>query len=331
MRTPMFSVIVPVYNVEEYLDKCIQSVIWQKFIDWELILVDDGSEDGSGLICDRYAAEDCRIKVIHQENGGASKARNTGLDNSKGEYVLFLDSDDFYNDLNALEILFNAVCEENSDIILFGCTDFNMNTGEEIISRTGYDLELIGEKDYQKTMHYLFSNKLIPGGPTIFAFKSSVAKNNGIRFKQDIQNEDYDFVLSVFTCCNSIAAINNPFYSYRKGRANSVTGSSSIKMIFGIDYTVTKWLKKCESINDEILRKDIKNYLSFIYSTGFVICGRMNVETRQMALKIMEKHEKVLSYSYWKKPTIAKYAIMVVGMNAFSVMASKFFDRTHIF
>ena len=94
---PEVSVIVPVYGVEKYIDKCIKSIIDQSFKAWELILIDDGSPDQSGAICDKYAEKDQRIKVIHSENNGVSHARNIGLDNAKGRYVVFVDSDDWVN------------------------------------------------------------------------------------------------------------------------------------------------------------------------------------------------------------------------------------------
>ncbi|MBE6681319.1 MAG: glycosyltransferase family 2 protein [Ruminococcaceae bacterium] len=113
----LISVIVPVYKAERYLDECIQSVLSQTHSDFELILVDDGSPDKSGEICDRYAKEDLRIKVIHTENGGVCRARNTGLDASGGEYYMFLDSDDMISKY-ALEVLFKDITENNADVAI---------------------------------------------------------------------------------------------------------------------------------------------------------------------------------------------------------------------
>ena len=95
MRTPLISVIIPVYNVEKYLRRCLDSVIAQTYQNLEIICVDDGSIDDSGKICDQYAVRDARIKVIHQENQGLSAARNRGLDAAEGEYIAFVDSDDY--------------------------------------------------------------------------------------------------------------------------------------------------------------------------------------------------------------------------------------------
>lgn len=327
---PRFSIIVPVYNVEEYLSECVESVVSQTFTDWELILVDDGSPDNCPRFCDEWALKDQRIKSIHKANGGASSARNKGLEVSAGEYVLFLDGDDFYNDKNTLKTFDEKLTASDTDVLIFGCTDFNMNTGETVVSRTGYDIDLIEQGDYFHTMHYLLSNKMIPGGPTIFCFKKSIAVDNSVSFKEGIQDEDYDFVLSIFTSCKSISAIDDPFYSYRKGRSDSVTGSASIKMIYGIEYTLNKWIDESEKIENQVLKNDILNYVAFIYSTGFVICGRMKRKQRKEALKIMNKYKSVLNYAYWKKPKTAKFAVEIIGSDLFSVLAAKYFSLTHI-
>ena len=111
------SIIVPVYNVESYLSECIESVLNQIYPNYEMILIDDGSTDGSGVLCDELAAKDARIRVIHQENGGLSAARNTGIRNSTGDYILFLDSDDFL-DPDATEELLS--CQSSGVDVLMG-------------------------------------------------------------------------------------------------------------------------------------------------------------------------------------------------------------------
>ena len=116
---PKISVIVPVYNVEKYLRKCIESILNQTFREFELILVDDGSTDSSGKICDEYALKDSRIKVIHKENGGASSARNAGLDVAKGEYIGFVDSDDWI-EMDMYGELYRLIKENNTDISVCG-------------------------------------------------------------------------------------------------------------------------------------------------------------------------------------------------------------------
>ncbi|KIR02084.1 putative capsular polysaccharide biosynthesis protein,Glycosyl Transferase Family 2, YveT [Lachnospiraceae bacterium TWA4] len=103
------SVIIPVYGVENYIEECVESVLLQSYKNMEIILVDDGSKDSSGIICDQYAYQDSRVIVIHKENGGLSDARNIGILKSTGDYVLFLDGDDFWNDTRAVEQLVNRI------------------------------------------------------------------------------------------------------------------------------------------------------------------------------------------------------------------------------
>lgn len=114
---PKISVIVPVYNTEKYLRRCIDSILAQTFTDFELLLINDGSRDSSGAICDEYAAKDSRVRVFHKENGGVSSARNVGLDNAKGEWVIFCDSDDYWICSFALEKLYRFVQQNTIDIV----------------------------------------------------------------------------------------------------------------------------------------------------------------------------------------------------------------------
>lgn len=115
MNEELISVVIPVYNVENYLSRCIESVLGQTYKNFELILIDDGSKDNCGKICDKYQKEDSRIIVIHKENGGLSDARNCGVSESKGKYITFIDSDD-YVERDYLEVLYNAIIMEDSDI-----------------------------------------------------------------------------------------------------------------------------------------------------------------------------------------------------------------------
>ena len=114
---PIISVILPVFNMEKYIDRCVNSVIGQSFSDWELILVDDGSTDGSGNICDEYAKKDSRIRVIHKKNGGVASARQIGTDEAEGKYSIHCDADDWI-DSNMLENMYSEAQKEDADIVV---------------------------------------------------------------------------------------------------------------------------------------------------------------------------------------------------------------------
>ena len=111
------SVIVPVYNVEKYLCKCVDSILVQSYTNFELLLIDDGSTDSSGLICDEYAAKDLRVRVFHKQNGGLSSARNVGISIAMGEYVIFVDSDDYWTSSSVLDKLLVCAIQNDADIV----------------------------------------------------------------------------------------------------------------------------------------------------------------------------------------------------------------------
>lgn len=145
------SVIIPVYNVEDTLPRCVESVLNQTFPDWEAILVDDGATDSSGLICDRYALEDTRIRVIHKENGGLSDARNCGLDMAQGEYVTFIDSDDYISKDTFEKVIGLAHANIEADIIEYPIT---VHKGH----KTEYCL-LFGSETFDNAQNYWIDSK----------------------------------------------------------------------------------------------------------------------------------------------------------------------------
>ncbi len=141
MSNPLISIIVPVYNTEKYLPKCIESILAQTYTDYELILVDDGSSDRCPGICDEYADKNSRIRVIHKENGGQSSARNSGLSIAKGKFVMFMDSDDYYAQDHALQKLVQQQSEQDADLVCFSYSkeDANGHFSEVKINKGYYE------------------------------------------------------------------------------------------------------------------------------------------------------------------------------------------------
>lgn len=165
----LVSIIIPVYNVEKYLRECIDSVINQTYKNLEIILVDDGSTDSSGKICDEYVEKDSRVVVVHKKNEGPSKTRNAGLENANGKYVYFLDSDD-YIESTALELLINTAESKQADLVFFDAHSFS-DDGSQIKQgyivkgtyepKSGYKVlaELHNNKDYHCAIYLLFINR----------------------------------------------------------------------------------------------------------------------------------------------------------------------------
>ena len=154
MRTPLISVIIPVYNVEKYLHRCLDSVIAQTYQNLEIICVDDGSIDESGRICDQYAVRDARIKVIHQENQGLSAARNRGLDAAEGEYIAFVDSDDYI-----LEDMYKKMLDKllNYNVDLCVCQwQYEFSDGRQVVKKKNIDPTIYGRKASLEFARFLY-------------------------------------------------------------------------------------------------------------------------------------------------------------------------------
>jgi len=224
---PTISVIVPVYKVEPYLHRCVDSILNQTYTDFELILVDDGSPDGCPAICDEYAAKDSRVIVIHQPNGGVSHARNAGLDIAQGEYIAFVDSDDYIH-TQMLNVSYRQAIETGLDLVSFG---FHLISQRDAAPNGGGSLHTIvfGNADDRK--NYLLEKAQHKRGSWsawAFLFKTKMIQDNAIRFCTMCNNfaEDMGFVLNCLTCTNGIAEIDDRLYYYEDARETSMMNKS---------------------------------------------------------------------------------------------------------
>lgn len=228
MKDHLISVIVPIYNVENYLRKCVDSIINQTYKNLEIILVDDGSPDNCGKICNEYAQHDSRVKVIHKENGGLSDARNAGIDMAEGEYLAFVDSDDYIAE-DMIEKLYKQLMKDNSDMSLCSFKYFD-ESGDEILSRmddSPIKNEIItGEQAV---------NKLLENNPWYFVvacnklYKKELFR--GIRFPKGKIHEDEFVVHHLFYRCAKISCISEPLYHYLQRRNSISNGTVSVKRL----------------------------------------------------------------------------------------------------
>ena len=214
----LISVIVPVYNTEKYLDKCIQSILGQTYSNIELLLIDDGSTDSSGEICDKYAQLDHRVRVFHKENGGASTARNMGLDNAKGSWIAFVDSDDWidsemYSEMHSLAVT------ESVDAVY--CDIMFEDLGVQSVCSYNNKFE----------DHQLMQKCLVPISVQYFSMCNKlIAKNvfesNNIRATEGANMwEDVELAVKVRYFVNSSKVINTPYYHYNRNNITSTTHS----------------------------------------------------------------------------------------------------------
>lgn len=242
------SIIIPIYNVEKYLKRCIDSIVNQTYKNTEIILVNDGSPDNCGEICDEYAKIDSRIKVIHKENGGLSSARNAGIDISSGEYIMFVDSDDWISE-DTLEIL-NRYVEKGYDIINFKFC-FAKEKTENIIKlndkiKDSYECNLLS-----------YIDKLFSGELDFFIWNKLYKKDlfDEIRFPVGRNYEDLATIYKLYFKAKNIIVTDYTLYYYWLENSNSITSNSTIRNM--TDYLVST--KEIYEVNRQYLKMNNRN------------------------------------------------------------------------
>lgn len=225
MDNPKISIIVPVYNVEKYIDECINSILNQNFKNFELLLINDGSTDKSGEICDIYAQNDTRIKVFHQVNKGPSATRNLGISLSKGEYIGFVDSDDTINK-EMYEEMYNLAIRNQYDIVACGYKEINYEKAleYEFIRPLNGHFELVGDNIKINLESLLCKNKIL-GYPSLCnkLYRKDIIVKNNISIKENIKiAEDLCFNIQVLDKVKKIGSINKALYEYRRINVNSI-------------------------------------------------------------------------------------------------------------
>lgn len=283
----LFTIIVPVYQTEKYLSKCIESVLAQSYKNWELLLIDDGSSDNSGVICDSYRQIDTRIRVFHKVNSGVSAARNLGLEKSQGDYVLFLDSDD-YLDENTLEICSDHIIKGNLDLFQFsirGVTENYNETPKTTIRRKSTEV-LDGQQ-------YLKKGELIvgAGGSCI---RKSIIQENKIRFNEKVRlAEDQMFTLACISRSKRIQFFDKSLYNYlyvnspysSRGKTTEILNTISVFNTYVKEYPEVEDYINLQIIqfvlilikNNDIKYHEIKkviNYKKIGFHKNLTLCGK---------------------------------------------------------
>lgn len=263
MKKPAFSVVVPVYKVENYLDKCVQSIINQTYSNIQIVLVDDGGEDNCPALCDEYAAKDNRITVIHKPNGGLSDARNAGTAAAEGKYIIFVDSDDYIETDTCEKLL--PYTEENYDIIVGDGVSF----GAKKKLAHDFDIAACSGKEYLK---YALGQNSMPMAAWLYVYRRAFLEDNNLEFKYGIAHEDDHFTPRAFLAAEKVVNTKVCFYNYVI-RENSITTKKDLrKNARDLYNTCIELLDIYSTIEDEDLRNSLTDalvmkYLS-LYQTG---------------------------------------------------------------
>ena len=287
---PTVSVIVPVYRVEKYLRRCMESILKQTYSDFEIIVVDDGSTDECPLICDEYAKKDKRITVIHKNNGGLSSARNAGLDIANGEYILFVDSDDYIKP-NLLETCLNKIKETNCDSVRFGYEKIDEKFN---ITRTrrphDFSYSFLTSEEKLNFLCNVLLSYAIPFTAWSCLFKNDIIKKHHLRFVSEriIYSED-TFFSSLYTFHSSTCvAIDESLYVYQDNKY-SLMGNYKSQKVLLINKCV-EWSKRLfELCEDEYIKEHFYFVAVAFYKNEFRFnASKDNVKKITRSIKVLD-------------------------------------------
>ena len=287
MHEDLVSVIVPVYNVENYLRECLDSIVAQTYRNIEVILIDDGSNDSSGAICDEYADKDNRIKVIHKENGGVSAARNTGLDIAKGDWISYVDSDD-YIESTMIETL---IClAKKNDVELAMCSFKDISECDNVLHEN--DIRIFSKDELIYNYVVRNADYRITEGIWDRIYKRVLVE--GLRFKNDRINEDILYTMEVFTRAHKAVYTSENLYNYRAGREGNITGRKTT-----IDSIKDKIY--CSKNSAKILRASGNDELADIFE-----CIHFLEISELLIFNGEKNNDDILNYKRYMRPIVKK-------------------------
>ena len=307
-KEKLVSIIIPVYNVEQYIERCVESVLEQTYDNLDILLIDDGSRDGSGALCDALANNDERIRVFHKKNGGLSDARNMGLDKSKGEYVFFLDSDDYIHK-NTIEILYNELFLSGADFVIAEKKDvYDLNRSYHTISKDYKKIEW-GKLEFLKE---LYGNKgiqcTVAWGKL---YKKELFKE--IRYPVGLLSEDEATMYKLGLMSKKVSYLELPLYYYMQ-RGDSIMGNEKPDRCYDYITIINDRHKTYEKEAPELLNEDGEFclYIFSIYYKRFIQLNKMKNE------KII-KEIYTFYYKKYKNGCLKKHRlkdkVRIVAMN----------------
>ena len=305
----LVSIVIPVYNVAEYLPACLNCVVNQTWQDLQIILVDDGSRDDSGKICDEYAAKDKRIEVIHLQNGGPSIARNTGTEQAKGEYLLYMDADDEWSGLDFVEKLVKQAERNHPDVILFEIRDFFRE--EDLTQTIGvYSTERMQGTPTEIMLRLMQTQHFSMAAWQKF-IRTDVLLRNRILFQPHLLGEDMDWIMRFWPYVQTIEGSTEVHYRYRI-RKGSRSRNARLKTSKDFCLILETWKAHWEQSTNSN-RQVYLSYLAFLYVT--LVYGYFFIEKtgRKLIRPQILNLSELLQYSATKKSNRLKIIKMLFG------------------
>lgn len=265
---PFFSIIIPVYNAEQYICPCLDSISTQSFRNYEVILVDDGSSDCSLSLCKKRAANDSRIVVVSQQNAGTSAARNTGICYATGQYITFMDNDDLWIDQYALEGIAKLIAQTGADLIIHETFEFSGRAETANIPNCTPELaSQINKMDKASAISKLCQKRLLVSAVWAKVCKKSLILEHNLFFPVGMRNEDTAWTSQAIRFSQTIAWYDCPFYAYRKGHEYAQTSKpitmSQLNDLADICITESRIIDNCE--DSEALKTAYRQFLAYPY------------------------------------------------------------------
>ena len=318
-----FSIILPIYNVEKYLKECVDSILKQTFRDYEIILVDDGSSDGSPELCDKLAETYDFIRVIHKANGGAADSRNVGLKNAIGDYIIFIDSDDFILSEHFLEDVNNSF-SENVDMVLYKYCKYFDETN--VLAECNFSYESAKLKEnYADKIYELVKADAFFGMAWIRAIRKDILLDNQILFETGLTGEDMDWNYELMLNVSNIELLDNIYIAYRQ-RSGSVTASYKIKNLEDFIHIVEVWSEKLRFIENDTLKKALLGSLAKNYSNLLIVYSRLTDINKKEYKQRIKKLDWLLKCGMSRRPQTVAKIYRIFGFNL-TVSALKILDK----
>ena len=330
-----FSFVIPAYNVDRYISECIDSVLQQKrliesLFDVEIILIDDGSTDNTPRICDDYAKRyPNNIVVIHQKNAGPSAARNAGIAKATGEYIIFVDGDDFIKNYSLCE-LFYFCMEKQHDIVAFGANSYN-GISENLFFSVQDILDYDAAKPLSLLKAFLKDDYSFGWVAWHYVYKKSFLIKNSLTFEEGRISEDVDFVLKTFYKANTASCfVKNVVYSYRSSDTSSISRKANFLFVEDLLYFIDKNLTYInDNRNDEELEMLIKlNYQTLVevvlyWYSSYSIDERKILSSKFDLVRSIYSISKEYNYLYRKKEKIVSKLLKIFGFNTIGIIWGK--------
>lgn len=322
-----FSVIIPMYNAQSYISQCVESLLCQTLKDFELVIVDDGSTDESGMIVRRYMENDNRIRLISQPNGGQSKARNCGLCESKGEYIIYLDSDDFILKDDFLSKVKGRIEAASADVVMYRYAKY-YDAGQRLL-KSHYDfVGTEGITEPEKLLPILAKKDAYYGSAWTKAVKRDLLLRNNIYFDETLSCEDFDWSYRIMEKAGSIDCLDEVFIAYRQ-RSGSVTKSGSYKNAEDCLLMIEKYKARYEdkelNISDE-MRRGLLATVAKLYSSLLLTYIRVQSKEKRSMKPRLKKLASVLDYGTSKRPVTIRKFYRLLGFSL-TLMALSLFDK----